>query len=281
MLAHLEIDLLVAQVVLDAQAERARGGDHLAGVVVGVVGDGGDDSLQRREPQRQVAAVVLDENADETLERAEHRPMQHHRRDLVGMLVDIERAEAARHVEVDLHGSALPVAADGIAQRVFELRSIEGPFALVERPGPSRGLERGPQRRLGLVPDRVVADALLRPVRELDAHIREAEVLVDRQDEIVHLEAFFGDLVLGDEDVRIILRKGAHAHQAVQRAGRLVAMHLAELRELEGQVAVGLQAVLEDLDVAWAVHRLDHEAALVVRARLRQEHVLAEGRHVP
>ena len=57
-------------------------------------------------------------------------------------------------------------------------------------------------------------------------------------------------------------------------------MHLAELGQLERQIAVGLEPVLEDLDVARAVHRLDHEGALVLRARLGQEHVLAEGRHV-
>ena len=57
-------------------------------------------------------------------------------------------------------------------------------------------------------------------------------------------------------------------------------MDLAELGELERQIAVGLEAVLEDLDVAGAVHRLDHEGALVLGARLGEEHVLAEGGHV-
>src|SRR5262249_15984932 len=40
------------------------------------------------------------------------------------------------------------------------------------------------------------------------------------------------------------------------------------------------QAVLENLDVARAIHRLDHESALVVLARLYQEHRIAERRHV-
>ena len=62
--------------------------------------------------------------------------------------------------------------------------------------------------------------------------------------------------------------------QAVQRAGRLVAMHLAELGEPQRQVPVALQPLVEDLDMAGAVHRLDGEDALV--RRLRQEHVLAE-----
>jgi len=100
------------------------------------------------------------------------------------------------------------------------------------------------------------------------------------KDQVVHRERFGGDLRLGDEDVRIVLGESAHAHQPVQRARGLEAVHLAELGQLERQIAVGLEPVLEDLDVTRAVHRLDHEGALVLRARLRQEHVLAERRHV-
>ena len=59
------------------------------------------------------------------------------------------------------------------------------------------------------------------------------------------------------EDVRVVLRERAHPHQAVQRAGGLVAVHLAEFGEAHRQVAVAAQPVLEDLHVARAVHRLD------------------------
>ena len=135
-----------------------------------------------------MAGIMLDHDAGEALERAEHRAVQHHRRHLVGVLVDIEGAEPARHVEIDLHGAALPVAADGVAQHVFELRAVEGAFALVQRPRPAGRFERLHQRGFGLVPDRVVADALVRPVGEFDAHVVEAEILVDRQDQIVDLE---------------------------------------------------------------------------------------------
>ena len=196
------------------------------------------------------------------------------------MLVDIERAEPAGHVEIDLHGAALPVAADGVAQHVFELGAVEGAFALVERPRPAGGFERLHQRRLGLVPHGIVADALFRPVGKFDAHVVEAEIPIDRQDQIVDLEDFLGDLLLGDEDVRVVLGEGAHAHQPVQRAGRLEAVHLAELGDLERQIAVGFEPVLENLDVAGAVHRLDHVSALVLLARLDQKHRIAECRHV-
>ena len=63
--------------------------------------------------------------------------------------------------------------------------------------------------------------------------------------------------------MRIVLRKAAHAHQPVQRAGWLVAMDIAEFGKPDRQFAVGLQAVLEDLHMARAVHRLQREDAVV------------------
>ena len=107
------------------------------------------------------------------------------------------------------------------------------------------------------------------PVGELDAHVGEAEILVDRQDQVVDLEGFLRDLLLGDEDMGVVLGEGAHAHQPVQRARRLEAMHLAELGDLQRQIAIGFQPVLEDLHMAGAVHRLDGVDALVLLALLR------------
>src|SRR5437016_3161523 len=98
------------------------------------------------------------------------------------MLVDVERAKAAGQIEINLHGTALPVAADGVAQDIFELRTVESAFAFVEVPGSSRGRQSGHQSGLGLVPDRILADAFVWPVRELDAYIGEAEILINRED---------------------------------------------------------------------------------------------------
>src|SRR6185295_12391187 len=71
----------------------------------------------------------------------------------------------------------------------------------------------------------------------------------------------------------------AHAHQPMQGAGRLVAVHDAELGDAIGQLPVGAQAMLEDLDVAGAVHRLDGELALVLGHG--REHVFTKGLPMP
>ena len=85
-------------------------------------------------------------------------------------------------------------------------------------------------------------------------------------------DALVEDLVLGAEDVAVVLREAAHPHDPVQRAARLVAMALAELAVADRQVAVAAQVRLEDQHVARAVHRLERVLALL---RLGREHVLA------
>jgi len=66
-LAHLVVDLLVAQVERDAQALGFELGCHLAAVVGLVVGDVEHRHLHRRQPGRQGAGVLLDQDADEAL----------------------------------------------------------------------------------------------------------------------------------------------------------------------------------------------------------------------
>ena len=171
--------------------------------------------------------------------------MDHHRRLLLAVGVDVERAEPLRQVEVDLDGAALPVAADGVAQHVLELGAVEGALARVDAGLDLAArlvgdlLQHGRHGRLGVVPQLVGADALLRPGGELHHHLLEAEVAIDRQDQVVHLQALVGQLRLGAEDVRVVLGEAAHAHQPVQRAGRLVAVHDAELGHAIGQLAIG------------------------------------------
>ena len=129
MLAHLVIDLLVAEVGLGSETRQLERIQHLRRIGIGVGYDGGDHHLHRREPQRQMPGVVLDQDGGEALERAEHGAMDHHRHRLLAVRPDIEGAEPHRHVEIDLDRAALPVAADRVAQHIFELRSVKGAFA--------------------------------------------------------------------------------------------------------------------------------------------------------
>ena len=63
--------------------------------------------------------------------------------------------------------------------------------------------------------------------------------------------------------MRIVLREAADAHQAVEHAALLVAVHGAEFRPAAGEFAVGAHAALVDLDVERAVHGLGVVVELV------------------
>lgn len=79
----------------------------------------------------------------------------------------------------------------------------------------------------------------------------------------MHAGHLFHDLLFGTEDVGIILGEAPYPHQAVQGTGRLVAVAGAELGHAQRQIAVGFQALVEDLHVARAVHRLDGVLAVL------------------
>jgi hypothetical protein len=94
---------------------------------------------------------------------------------------------------------------------------------------------------------------------------------VDAARQLDELGRLLDDLVFAAEDVGVILGEAAHPHQAVQRARRLIAVAGAELGHAQRQVAVGLLALIEDLHVARAVHRL--QAELLALDRLADEHI--------
>ena len=80
------------------------------------------------------------------------------------------------------------------------------------------------------------------------------------------------DLLLGAEDVRVVLDEVADAQQAVQRAARLVAVHEAGLGVADRQVAVGVALVVVERAVRRAVHGLEAHRLVL---GLRDVHVLA------
>ena len=114
-------------------------------------------------------------------------------------------------------------------------------------------------QRLGrLFPLLVGADGLARRLRrELEVEVVEAVVAQQVEHEVERRRQLAGHLLLGAEDVRVVLGHAAHARETVHHARLLVAVHRAELEHPHRQLAVRARAVLEDQDVERAVHRLE------------------------
>ena len=58
--------------------------------------------------------------------------MQHNRLMFFAVFADVRNVKALRQVHIHLNGSALPFAADGVAQNKFQLRTVERAFAFVD-----------------------------------------------------------------------------------------------------------------------------------------------------
>ena len=129
-LAHLVVDLLVAEVGLGADARPPAAWPTTSlRIVVGVGDDRRDHRLHRRQPQRELAGVMLDQDADEALERAEDRAVEHDRAVPLAVLADVGRVEPLGQHAVGLDRADLPGAADRVGQVEFELGRVEGALA--------------------------------------------------------------------------------------------------------------------------------------------------------
>ena len=156
---------------------------------------------------------------------------------------------------------------------IFDLRTVKRAFAGQFRPLDAVFAQRVAQSVFRAVPRRIVAQPLVGSQRDLDHDVGEAEVAVDGERQLVERDALALDLLFRAEDVAVILRECAHAHDPVQRAGGLVAMARAEFAVAQRQVAVAPHVRVEDQHVAGTVHRLHREVALL---GLRREHVFLE-----
>src|SRR4029077_16234394 len=157
--AYLVADLLVAAVENAPEPGSLAFPHHVLAVTGRFFSNRGDDDLHRCQPQGKAAGIVLDQDADEALERAEDCSVQHRGAVRGAILANIARLEPLRQDKVELQGAALPVPAERVAQNELELGAIKGPLPRIERVGQARRLDRIAEPSLGAVPDLVRAGA--------------------------------------------------------------------------------------------------------------------------
>ena len=199
---------------------------------------------------------MLCDDADEALDGAQQRPVDHDGAVLLAVLAHILQVEALGHLEVQLDGAALPGPAQGIGQMEVQLRAVERAVSGVDGEGLSHLGDGGAQRILCKAPALFVANVVVRHGRQLDG-VGQAERRIDLVEELDDILNFVLHLIPCHEDMRVVLREAAHAEQAVQRAGELMAVDQTELTDSERQVAVGVRLARVDHHAARAVHGLD------------------------
>ena len=127
--ANFGLQLFVAVVEMRAEAR----GAQFAGDFLGVLGEFFAERqhfrLHGREPHGKRAGVVLDQDAEEALDRAPQRAMHHQRLVAVAVFADVFQAKAAGQIEIELHGGELPRAADGVDELDVDFRAVKRRFA--------------------------------------------------------------------------------------------------------------------------------------------------------
>src|SRR5436190_6423127 len=203
--------------------------------------------------------MVLDQDAKKTLERAEDGAVEHQWMMLLAVSADIGRIEPLGHLRVELQGSTLPGSANGVLQMKFKLGPVECALSRQHFINKAGLLERRFEVRLGPVPLLVAADPLVRPGSEFHLVIGEAKVAIDLVEQGAKGFGLFNQLFVRAEDMGVVLRELTDAHDAVERAVRLVAVAAPKFSETERQFPVGGDALPEYLDMRRAVHRLERQ----------------------
>src|SRR5207244_2552206 len=93
-----------------------------------IIADRQNAYLFRRQPEREVAGVMLDQKSDEAFVRAERRAMDAERNFVGVIAIFVAQVESAWLREIDLVGCDGKLAADRAPGLHVDLRSVKGRF---------------------------------------------------------------------------------------------------------------------------------------------------------
>ena len=255
-LADLVANLLVAVVADHADAGLLQLGAYLVGVVAALLRDGKRLDLHGSQPGGELARKVLNQNTNEALDGAKAHAVQHDGALLGAVGVHVLQVKVERHLEVELHGTALPGTAERVLQVEVDLGAVEGAVTLVDLVVHAQLLQSGAQALLGARPVLVRTHGVLGAGGKLNVVLK-AKLLVHGVDEVNHAHDLVSQLVGTHKQVGVVLVKAAHAEQAVKGAAQLVAVHQANLAGANGQLAVRMRLGGVHQHAARAVHGLN------------------------
>ena len=276
MFTDFAIHLFIASIHFDAYSRPPQLGSDIFRVRRMPLCNRDHHHLHRREPDRERTRVVLDENAEEALDRSIQSAMHHDRLLARAVFSDVLQAEALREVEVELHSRELPQAADCVHPPDVDLRAVKCRFARDDRVFDLFFFQNLFERIGGSFPLIVAADKILAIIRipggKLSLKLIETEILQHIQRKIQASRDFRFDLVRRAENMRVVLSKSAHSQQSVHYPRALVAIDSPEFAQPHRQIAIRLQRILINQDVPRTIHRLQTIFGIVEFHRV--EHVL-------
>mmetsp|Transcript_5067 Transcript_5067/g.9371 ORF Transcript_5067/g.9371 Transcript_5067/m.9371 type:complete len:558 (-) Transcript_5067:471-2144(-) len=254
--------------------EHAIGPEH-APDFLGVLGtcfaDGDDHDLAGIEPEGPLGCVVFGQNGQHPLHTSEDGAVNDDGAFLSTRLGDVGEVESDGQLEIELHGGALELAAQGVVDSDVDFGPVEGAIPGIERPGPSGALEGVFQGRFGPVPELEFAQIAFGAGGQGHG-VFETEDVVHLAEQLEEAGDLLHDLVGAAEDVGVVLLEATDASESLESAAELVAVEDAKVGETKGEFAVGADAVAEHEAMARAVHGLEPKLLLL---DIKAEHVFA------
>src|SRR5207244_3695549 len=161
-----------AQIHFDTQPAFPQLTCNLFGVLIDAVGNRQHRDLNRREPQRKSARVMLDQHAKEALDRTKQRAVNHHRAMRLVVLADEFKFETLGQIEIPLDRAELPQTTDGIFNLKVDLRPVESSLSFHALILDSARIQSIRQGCLSLFPIFCGAEPLLVRVAALDGKLK-------------------------------------------------------------------------------------------------------------
>src|SRR5918994_7171835 len=209
---------LVALVDVDAEPRGVQPAAELVDGLAVALTDRDHTKLDGREPEGERARVVLGQDADEALERAEEGAVDDEDRVLVVVRSHVGEAEPRRHLSVELDRPQLPRPPEHVRHVQVDLRAVERSLALTDEVLDLVPFERAHEFVLGEVPLVVCAELVVRARGELGTGF-EPEQAVQVPEVVEGAVELALDLLARAEDVGVVLGHVPDAGQPVQRAG--------------------------------------------------------------
>ena len=193
--------------------------------------------------------------------------MDHHRTMGVIVLTNVLETEPLGQDVVKLDGAKLPLPADAVTDHEVHLRPVKRGFSRAHEERQAHVLEHGLDFLLGPPPD-VAVDALELGVGRVVLGQPHAVIGEPQRAEHVLGQLHRGpelptDLLVGAEEVGVVLCEAADPGHARELARLFVAINRAELGQSQRQVAITPRLRGVNLDVVRTVHRLE-QVLLVV-----------------
>src|ERR1700687_2003809 len=121
-------ELFVAVVEMHAHVVTFEGFGDVLGVVDHFFANRANFDLHGRQPYRERAGVMLDQDAEEALDGSEQGAMDHQGLMAGAVFADIFKGKTRGKIEIELNGGELPGTADGVDELDVDLGAVEGGF---------------------------------------------------------------------------------------------------------------------------------------------------------